>query len=168
LEFSNGEKAYATAISYRDNVVSEARAFIDNTKDDLQMRFAMRLLGDLRATEAIPTLIAHLNWKYCDSNLIEDACPAVYSLRLIGRDAIEPLIKDLLSRQQLPPEYSSVAAYVMQSILGKDDAKRFISEKIRAATGQGTARLEALLKEIECFAAKPDTAPPGQEARMTQ
>lgn len=120
---------------------------------------AILLLGDLRASEAVPVLMRNLGYRNPEKTDLPRlrlkysgfAYPAANSLSKIGVPAVPPLLEELKTLEEAEPK-RAICIWTLKSILGKELAKSYLGMAIKEAEddksrGNLKAALEQLLRE---------------------
>jgi len=96
-----------------------------------QLRWAIRMLGEMRAEGSIPLLMEYLDWQYSDYGIVEESFPAVYSLSQIGKPAVTAIVK------ALPGEENALRIRLMCNVMsiveGTDRAVHIVQKVLDKA-----------------------------------
>jgi hypothetical protein len=133
--------------------IQEAMATIrDLDKDETRrgtVRDSILLLGKLRATEAVPLLVEHLNYGvfYKESKRLqtpEDYYPAGQALIDIGIPSLDPVVTAMTATDDATMH--QLGARIIVKILGPKLAGVYLQDKIQAETEQTRrTRLQAVM-----------------------
>lgn len=135
VDFSSGEAAYLANADGDGNYIAEgaveaAMQFIDQQMkrgSRNQVRWAMLFLGKCGRAEAIPTLIRHIDFQYCNAGSPENRYPAFHALRVIGSSTVAPALHALHD----DPDETRLALLfdLITSVEGKDSGLKAIQEE---------------------------------------
>ena len=135
------DAATEAIIAERRGLIAELREIIENrTVGDRESsritESAIRLLGQIRAAEAVPVLVDELTFPtpYAENGgpalAIRDALPSVAALIEIGSPSIEPLLSKAEGSDD--SVVTTCTAFILDQILGMDAAIAVIDVRIAA------------------------------------
>lgn len=150
----------AIAVNERNKAIERALAQASETVRDPrhrdQTRACIDVLGELRAREAIPFLIDHAAMREISMKAVTtitppgESLPCIKALISIGT----PVLPRILSSSGVgsAPMSPYLAAYVLENVLGREQALAYVKESIVLSTdGPTKANRMAIYKAVEVY-----------------
>lgn len=153
-------QAFASAIRERKRVIVALIAVVEDDKlreeNPKAVACAMRLLGELRAIEAVGVLVGHISfrpdWTLPPYLPKEQRCPPVDALIKIGKPAERALLR-MLSERTAGKAESSLAGYVIRQIEGNSElslaAVKAYAEKLPPKAADRLLQNSVLLESLK-------------------
>jgi hypothetical protein len=140
----------------------------DSASTDESRCYAIYALGGLRASEAVPMLIANLDFRgdtfLCDALPPFGKFPAAEALVRIGNTAVEPLLQLLEELPEADSEKKTLAARTLLAIDGREVAIARIEARLKARTTPEKER--RLLRALESTKGESPLLLPGERPKI--
>lgn len=149
---SAGSTGFDDYVARRHAEINAVIAFVKEkgtkAQRNSQLRWAIRMLGEMRGEESVSLLMEYLDWQYSDYGVVEESFPAVYSLARIGAPAVTAIAK------ALPGEENALRIRLMCNVMsmveGTERAVQVVQEIIdKTQDPQEKMNLNAALADLE-------------------
>jgi hypothetical protein len=114
----------------------------------VQLRWAILLLGDLRAEEGVKPLLDRIDWEYTRSLNLDERFPALRALTVIGTPVVKPALERLT---EVKGEFRRrLLCELLRRILGRSLAREALKIALAAEKDPGKAKqFEEALAALE-------------------